>query len=93
MLYLKILVHFIHLSAGLIVLILTNSPENIIISTQTSAVKIVATEWLLKEVLIHRATEVPATLVRNMFNAKNKKHQMLLCKPVKHERDMSGLCY
>ena len=80
-LYLKILVHFNHLRTGLIVLMLTSSPENIIISTQTNAVRIVATEWLLNEALIRRATDVPAVLVRNMFNVKNRKCNMLLCKP------------
>ena len=80
-LYLKILVHFNHLRTGLIVLMLTSNPENIIISTQTNAVRIVATEWLLNEALIRRATDVPAVLVRNMFNVKNRKCNMLLCKP------------
>ena len=81
MLYLNILSHLSHLRPAVIVLILTSSPEKIIISTQMRAVSIVAMEWLLTEAPSNRATLVPASDVRNILRVKNKKHQRSACKP------------
>ena len=63
------------------VLMLTSSPEKIIMSTQMSAVRMVATEWLLTDALMNSATDVPANDVSRMLRAKNKKHHTLFCRP------------